>query len=244
MNSQLTNIVKNLVSIHIILASVVNAQNFSYDNSFDFNVSLHDLDRGAPGAAIVGGYTAPNRPFYVAINSIGYCGGSIVSSTVVVTAAHCVVDLKQRSVYVYYGDFTKGGKIYKTYGDWKVHPSYNPKSTSSANDIAVIKLRSRISSSYAISMCKSSYSKYPIAVCGMGKIDGRPLGPESKYLMEVQLHESASGKGCYDMTSTKKTNLSDGQQKRQLQWRLGRSHLPPRQPRSTHLSIRGCQLWV
>merc|ERR1712226_970764 len=79
-----------------------------------------------------------------------------------------------------------------------------------------------LSSSYAIGMCKSSYSKYPIAVCGMGKIDGSIFGAESKYLMEVQLQESASGKGCYDMVSTKKTNLSDGQQKRQLQRRLGR----------------------
>merc|ERR1711879_657569 len=49
---------------------------------------------------------------------------------------------------------------------------------------------------------------YPIAVCGMGKIDGRPLPPESKYLMEVQLHESASGKGCYDMSSTKKDSCN------------------------------------
>merc|ERR1711953_254425 len=35
-----------------------------------------------------------------------------------------------------------------------------------------------------------------------------------------------------------------GQQKRQLQRRLGRSRLPPGQPRSTYLSIRGSQLRV
>merc|ERR1711941_43200 len=107
----------------------------------------------------------------------------------------------------------------KTSGDVRIHERYDDDTHE--NDIAVIKLRSRVPSSYAISMCKSTYNNYPIAVCGMGRINAKTK-VHSKYLMEVQLEESASGRGCKHMES-KNRNLSIGQKQRQLQWRLGRS---------------------
>merc|ERR1711879_50477 len=87
-----------------------------------------------------------------------------------------------------------------TSGDVRIHERYDDET--GENDIAVIMLRSRVPSSYTISMCKSTYSNYPIAVCGMGRINAK-TGDHCKNLVEVQLEESVSGRGCYDMKSTK-----------------------------------------
>merc|ERR550532_2877623 len=62
-------------------------------------------------AAIVNGYDAPNRPFYVEINInqggnwYATCGGTIISSHHVLSAAHCFAD-GYKSVEVLVGDFT------------------------------------------------------------------------------------------------------------------------------------------
>ena len=55
------------------------------------------LDNDAPDSrAIVGGYEAPNRPFYVRIFQHTYgdmynsCGGVVIAANLVMTAAHCV----------------------------------------------------------------------------------------------------------------------------------------------------------
>ena len=148
MNSQLTKIVKTFVAFLIILTSVVSARTLSY---FD------DIDPAVERAAIVGGHTAPNRPFYVSVNHIGGCGGTIVSSTLVVTAAHCVYG-EQQPVKVIYGDFTDEVKFTdeektkEIYGDVTVHEGYaRPRECDvqegcdeNENDIAVIKLRSEV----------------------------------------------------------------------------------------------------
>ncbi|XP_075262584.1 coagulation factor X-like [Convolutriloba macropyga] len=107
-------------------------------------------------AAIINGYRSPDRPFYVAINDIGNCGGSIISKTHVVTAAHCVEGM--RSVNVIYGDFTEGGRKYQTSGQVKIHEQYTP-ATSDTPDIAIIRLSKSVPQSMVIPMCSKSYSR-------------------------------------------------------------------------------------
>ncbi|XP_075262441.1 chymotrypsin-like isoform X2 [Convolutriloba macropyga] len=136
-------------------------------------------------AAIINGYRSPDRPFYVAINDIGNCGGSIISKTHVVTAAHCVEGM--RSVNVIYGDFT-GGRKYQTSGQVTIHEQYIP-GTSDTPDIAIIRLSKSVPQSMVIPMCSKSYSRKPIAVCGMGTIvPGAAKTPVA--LVEVQLKET------------------------------------------------------
>jgi len=47
-----------------------------------------------PGGRVIGGTVAPRNsiPYQAAliINNSGFCGGSLISTTVVLTAAHCV----------------------------------------------------------------------------------------------------------------------------------------------------------
>uniref|UniRef100_A0A336LAX2 CSON007176 protein n=1 Tax=Culicoides sonorensis TaxID=179676 RepID=A0A336LAX2_CULSO len=90
---------------------------------------------------IVGGYPIDitSRPFQVALyTGGGFCGGSIISTTKIVTAAHCLTGKSASQLTVYAGSShrSSGGVIrYVSY--FRVHPSYNP-SVSNNFDIAVL----------------------------------------------------------------------------------------------------------
>ena len=71
-----------------------------------------------------------------------YCGGSLASTTLVITAAHCVVDVTARNIVV--GSFPDGdlasesGRVVEV-AAIKVHPRYNGATQS--HDIAVLTLK-------------------------------------------------------------------------------------------------------
>ncbi|KAJ2760279.1 hypothetical protein IWQ57_006346, partial [Coemansia nantahalensis] len=95
---------------------------------------------------IMGGTNANHKDYKFLIylyNSADktYCGGSIIDTNWIITAAHCIkkASVNQITVFIGQGDYeldmSKGTKIAAVHG----HPQYNDQSM--ANDIALIKLQ-------------------------------------------------------------------------------------------------------
>ncbi|XP_075255218.1 chymotrypsin-like protease CTRL-1 [Convolutriloba macropyga] len=129
--------------------------------------SAHVSKRG-----IINGYTAPQRDFYVLIELtfhkgiVKYCGGTIISISYVLTAAHCVMNYLR--VHVLVGDFSIRWSTKKRISATAIsHESFN--TSTKWNDIALLKLSERVSSRLSLPICNRDYSYYDIGVCGMGE---------------------------------------------------------------------------
>ena len=96
---------------------------------------------------IVGGETAGTNTWgwavSLSINSRNLCGGAILSSEWIITAAHCVTTVTASQVTVYAGSNTKYSGQSRIGSILIVHPSYN--TGTKENDIALLKLRSPLS---------------------------------------------------------------------------------------------------
>jgi len=147
-------------------------------------------------AAIVNGYNAPNRPFFVeiGINTWGpmwtTCGGTIISAHHVLSAAHCFAD-GYKSISVLVGD-ASNPNFHQTATKYQATVIYHPGFSgppNNYNDVALLKLSKGVSSSLALPLCTKSYSQYPIAVCGMGQTSGHYSDSYPRRLQETQLEE-------------------------------------------------------
>jgi enterokinase len=146
---------------------------------------------------VVGGVEAKKGdwPWQVAMNYNGgfTCGGSVLNSEWIITAAHCVYGRTTASLY----SFDIGihdrlapevWAVNRRVSKIIVHPSYNP--TFWRNDIALMKLSAPITySNYILPACIPSESasmagKVSIAT-GWGTL--RAGGSVSRYLMEVAM---------------------------------------------------------
>ncbi|CAF4983371.1 unnamed protein product [Rotaria sp. Silwood1] len=77
----------------------------------------------------------------IAINNTYLCSGSILSSSWVITAAHCVKDFNASQITIYAGsNFSWYGSQTKIVSYVTIHPEYN--STIHTNDIALLLLSS------------------------------------------------------------------------------------------------------
>ncbi|HVE98780.1 MAG TPA: serine protease [Mycobacteriales bacterium] len=102
------------------------------------------LVAATPGQAIVGGSAAPEGAYAFMASlqdgsGFAFCGGSVISPTWVLTAAHCVPDANANDLYVVTGrtnlsQTAKGQKI--AVSEVFVHPDY----ANSAHDVALLHL--------------------------------------------------------------------------------------------------------
>ncbi|XP_015429021.1 PREDICTED: chymotrypsin-1-like [Dufourea novaeangliae] len=155
---------------------------------------------GFPEGQIVGGRDAPvgKFPYQVSLRQNGnhFCGGSIINSRTILTAAHCVAGLRNlKAVTVQVGtNQLKSGGV--SYGVEKVdsHPKYN--SVTIANDIAVIRLNADIHFTDLIQPIKLATSDVPeggtVTLSGWGTT--RNGGQIPNNLQEIDLHVYSQSK--------------------------------------------------
>jgi secreted trypsin-like serine protease len=128
----------------IILLSVIRS---SHQTVYSCNASASCgcSTNSATLTRIVGGENANSDTWGWAVSiSIGnsyLCGGSILSSLWVITAAHCVSGFTASQITIYAGSTIRySGTQSSTGSNLIVHPSYN--STTYVNDIALLRLAS------------------------------------------------------------------------------------------------------
>ncbi len=94
----------------------------------------------AVAAPIIGGIPAPHDPGVVALTTSGgttFCTGTVVSPSVIVTAAHCVHD-QPAPGWVFVGTDPSVDGVFLPVADARAHPSYRAADTTA--DIAVVVL--------------------------------------------------------------------------------------------------------
>ena len=169
-------------------------------------------DRGGLAPRIVGGTVVPDDryPFMAALfidfdGSGRYgaaCGGSLVGSRWVLTAAHCIVDSEtgrvrnagQHAVLLGERDLTSDGGLFLQARRVYVHPSYDPFSSSEA-DIALIELDEPVAAAGNRIALPSADSAVPLAgetsvVAGWGLLaeGGAPSGDLREVPLPVVSH--------------------------------------------------------
>ncbi|XP_034031010.1 trypsin-1 [Thalassophryne amazonica] len=152
---------------------------------------------------IVGGYECRKNsvPYQVSLNA-GYhfCGGSLISSTWVVSAAHCYksriqVRLGEHNIAVNEGteQFINSGKIIK-------HPKYNSYNVD--NDIMLIKLstparlNSYVSTIPVASTCASAGTRCLISGWGNMSSSGNNY-PDNLRCLDAPILTDSSCRNCY-----------------------------------------------
>ena len=117
---------------------------------------------------IVGGETAASATWGWAVSlhiSGGYlCGGSIISNSWVITAAHCVDGVAPSEITIYAGSTRRWvGTQTRIVSQVIVHSNYNPSSY--VNDIALLRLASALNMSdpYVSAICLPSVSSSTLA---------------------------------------------------------------------------------
>lgn len=106
-----------------------------------------ELPPGLGNGRIVGGILAPSNsvPWIISLQVYGHhiCGGSIISSKRILTAAHCTDDVPAFILFIRAGslNYTTGGQLINVKSVTQ-HNEFN--STTLTNDIAIIKLAAQL----------------------------------------------------------------------------------------------------
>ena len=175
-------------------------------------VLLAGLAFAPPSNAIVGGSTVPNGayPFMASVQDGGFhfCGGSVIASTWVLTAAHCVPDGNASGLSVVVGtnNTSNGSGTRIAVSHVFVHPNY---ASNSVFDAALLQLASAVPASVTpITLSNATNDNLeadgaPVTVAGWG--DNNPVtlgllaGPT---LMEAALNVVGDSNCMGSTTST------------------------------------------
>ena len=126
----------------LVLLFAIARPSHQYIYSCNSNASCGCSSNTASVSRIVGGESAGTSSWGWAVSiSIGggsLCGGSILSSSWIITAAHCLSGISPSQVIVYAGSNTRFSGQSRVASSIIVHPSYN--SNTKVNDIALIQL--------------------------------------------------------------------------------------------------------
>ena len=134
----------------------------------------------ATSTKIVGGTTAGKNEFPWQVGLVGstgtrpFCGGTLLSSDTVLTAAHCKTDLNRFRVSLGEHDITRSdGEQLFTPSQWISHPRYDGASTN--YDFAIVKLSTPVTfSSSVLPACLPSptnnYDSVTATVTGWGTL--------------------------------------------------------------------------
>ncbi|KAL1272662.1 hypothetical protein QQF64_028524 [Cirrhinus molitorella] len=144
----------------------------AFDGSWPWQVSLHSSDFGGH-----------------------FCGGSLINSEWVLTAAHCLPSVTASSLLVYLGKRTQQGvntyEISRNVISIIVHPSYDP--VTSDNDIALLRLSSAVTfNDYIRPVCLAAQgSVFPAGtsswITGWGDIQSGVGLPAPGFLQETMV---------------------------------------------------------
>ena len=136
----------------------------------------------SPAEAIVGGTAVPNGayPFMASVQDDGFhfCGGSIVASTWVLTAAHCVPDGNAKGLSVVVGTNNNGNGSGRrvSVSQVLVHPQYKDNT----HDAALLKLASSVTQT-PITLANATNDNLeaqgtPVTVAGWGDWNPATMG--------------------------------------------------------------------